>query len=51
MGQFSVSACANQASSFSVSGTTTPNGLFQTIKGLKRLMGYLIGEKKAGKSD
>ena len=36
----SVSACANQPSCFSVSGISTPNGLFQTINGLKRLMSY-----------
>ena len=33
----SVSACANQPPGFSVSGTWTPNGLFQIINGLKRL--------------
>ena len=37
MGQFSVPACANQLPGFSVRGTSTPNGLFQTIK---ILMGY-----------
>ena len=31
LGQFSVSAWANQAPGFSVSGASTPNGLFQTI--------------------
>ena len=34
------SACANQAPDFFVRGTSIPNGLFQTINGLKRLMGY-----------
>ena len=38
--QFSVSACANQPPGFSVKGTSTPNGLFQTITGLKILIGY-----------
>ena len=33
LGQFSVSACANQATGFSVNGWLTPNGLFQTING------------------
>ena len=37
---FSVSACANQPLGFSVSGTSAPNGLFQTINGSKRLIGY-----------
>ena len=37
LGQFSVPACANQPPGFSVRGTSTPNGLFQTIK---ILMGY-----------
>ena len=32
----SVSAGANQAPGFSVSGTSTPSGLFQTINGLIR---------------
>ena len=36
----SVSACANQPPGLSVSGTLTPNGLFQTINGLKRSVGY-----------
>ena len=36
----SVSACANQPPGFSASGTSTPNGLFQTINGLKRLVSY-----------
>ena len=36
--QFSVPACANQPPGFSGSGTSTPNGLFQTIK---KLMGYI----------
>ena len=36
----SVSACADQAPGFFVSWTLTPNGLFQTINELKRLMGY-----------
>ena len=34
LGQFSVSACVNQATGFSVNGSSTPNGLFQTINGL-----------------
>ena len=38
--QFSVSACANQPTVFSVNGSLTPNGLFQTVNGLKQLMGY-----------
>ena len=36
----SVSACANEPPGFSVSGASTPNGLFQTINGLKRLVSY-----------
>ena len=36
----SVSACANEAAGFFVSGASTPNGLFQTINGLKRLVSY-----------
>ena len=40
MGQFSVPACGNQPPGFSVRGKLTPNGLFQTIGGLKMLMGY-----------
>ena len=40
MGQFSDSACANQPAAFAVNGTSAPNWLFQTINGLKRLMGY-----------
>ena len=36
----SVSACANEAAGFSVSGASTPNELFQTINGLKRLVSY-----------
>ena len=36
----SVSACANEPPGFSVSGSSTPNGLFQTINGLKRLVSY-----------
>ena len=35
LGQFSVSACANQLPGFSVSEISTPNGLFQRINGLK----------------
>ena len=38
MGQFSVSAYANQPTSFFVSGKSTPNGLFQTMNELKRLV-------------
>ena len=34
----SLSACANQPPGFSLSGTSTPNRLFQTINGLKRLV-------------
>ena len=37
---FSSSACVNQPTSFSVTESSTPNGLFQTINWLKRLMGY-----------
>ena len=36
----SVSACQNGSPGFSVSGASTPNGLFQTINGLKRLVSY-----------
>ena len=36
----SVSACANEPPGFSVSRASTPNGLFQTINGLKRLVSY-----------
>ena len=36
----SVSACANESPGFSVSGASTPNGLLQTINGLKRLLSY-----------
>ena len=36
----SVSACANEPPGFSVSGASTPSGLFQTINGLKRLVSY-----------
>ena len=32
--EFSVSACANQATGFSMNGLSTPNRLFQTINGL-----------------
>ena len=35
-----VSTCANESPGFSVSGVSTPNGLFQTINGLKRLVSY-----------
>ena len=38
-GQFSAPACANQPPGFSVSGKSTPNGLFQTISGLKNING------------
>ena len=34
MGQFSVSACANQATGLSINGSLFPNGLFQIINGL-----------------
>ena len=37
MGLFSVSTCANQATDFSVNGSSTPNGFFQTINGLKTI--------------
>ena len=37
LGKFSVPAWANQPPGFSIRGTSTPNGLFQTIK---MLMGY-----------
>ena len=37
---FSVPACANKPPGFSVRRTSTPNGLFQTINGLKILMGH-----------
>ena len=40
LGQFSVSACANQPTGFSVNGSSTPDGLFQTINALKQLMDY-----------
>ena len=36
----SVSACANESPGFSVSEASTPNGLFQIINGLKRLVSY-----------
>ena len=36
----SVSPCANESPGFSVSGVSTPNRLFQTINGLKRLVSY-----------
>ena len=38
--QFLLPACVNQPPYFSVRKTSTPNGLFQTINGLKILMGY-----------
>ena len=31
VGHFSVSACANQATGFSMNGSSTPKRLFQTI--------------------
>ena len=37
--QIPVRSCANQPPCFSVSGTSTPNGLFKTIDGLKSLIG------------
>ena len=40
LGEFSVSTCADQPPGFSVSGTSTPNGLFQTINRIKILVGY-----------
>ena len=40
LGQFWVSACANQSTGFTVIGLSNPNGLFQAINGLKRLTGY-----------
>ena len=39
LGQFSVPACANQPRGFCVRGKSTPNGLFQTIGGLKNISG------------
>ena len=36
----SASACANEPPGFFVNGAATPNGLFQTINGLKRLLNY-----------
>ena len=36
----SVSACEDEPPGFSASGALTPNGLFQTINGLKRLVNY-----------
>ena len=36
----SASACANEPPGLSVSGASTPYGLFQTINGLKRLVSY-----------
>ena len=36
----SVSACTNEPPGFSVSRAVTPNGLFQKINGLKRLVSY-----------
>ena len=36
----SVSACTNQSPGFSLSGTSIPNELFQTIMELKRLVSY-----------
>ena len=36
----SVSACANESPGFSVREASTPNGLFQIINGLKRLVSY-----------
>ena len=35
-----VSACANQSSGFSLSGTLIPDELFETIMELKRLVSY-----------
>ena len=40
MGQLSVSDYANQPPGFFVSGKLTPNGLFQTMNELKRLVSY-----------
>ena len=40
LGKFSASACANQPTNFSASKILTQEGIFQTINGLKRLMGY-----------
>ena len=40
LGQFYVPVCANQPPGFSVRENSTPNGLFQTINGVKILMGY-----------
>ena len=36
----SISACTNESPGFSVSGASTPNGLFQIINELKRLVSY-----------
>ena len=36
----SVPACANESPGFSVSRVSTPNGLFQIINSLKRLVSY-----------
>ena len=36
----SVSACANQPPGLSLSGTSIPNELLQTITGLKKLVSY-----------
>ena len=36
----SACACANEPPGFSLSRASTPNGLFQTINGLKRLVNY-----------
>ena len=36
----SVSACANQQPGFSLSRTSIPNKLFETITGLKRLVSH-----------
>ena len=40
LGKFYVPVCANQPPGFSVRENSTPNGLFQTINGVKILMGY-----------
>ena len=39
MGQFSAPACADEPHGFSVKGKSTPNGLFQTISGLRNNTG------------
>ena len=40
LGDSSVSACENKSPGISGNGTSTLNGLFQTINGSKRLVSY-----------